>query len=64
MKRLMGQFELAWPDTDPHTVQELRDGFRAFLEEAMSAVGGTVPYIYVISAMQDPPPPYIPPDGW
>lgn len=64
VKRLMGQFELAWPDSDPQTMQELRDNFRPFLEAAMAQVGGTVPYVFVIGSLQDPPPPYNPPDGF
>lgn len=65
MKRIQMMTELTWPDDDPRTPQELKDGIRQTLEGCLAADGGgAVVYLFVTSAMQDPPFTPQPPDGF
>lgn len=64
VKRMQVMMELAWPDGDPRTVQDLREHLPELMTGAMTADGGVFITHYVVSAFQDVPQPPQPPDGF
>jgi hypothetical protein len=56
VKRIMGQYEVTFPPDDPRTLAELAELTPVMMSAGVTASGGTVARVAVLSAAVDPDP--------